>query len=82
MYEAIFNNTDPNFKSIDCQKINYKGIILHLIKDHYIYEVFYKDRYLGYFHYSKLHDAVKSIEQTGYYDGYNYDYRLKELKVL
>lgn len=82
MYEAILNNTDPNYKSVDHRNISYKGVTLHLIKDHYIYEVFYKDHYLGYFHQSKLNEATQEIEKSGFYDGYNYDYRLKELKVL
>jgi len=82
MYEAILNNTDPNFKSVDHRKISYKGITLYLIKSHYIYEVFYKDHYLGCFHYLRLNEAIQEIEQNGYYDGYNYDYQLTELKVL
>jgi hypothetical protein len=62
-------------------QVNYKGIILDLIQDGYIYEVFYNKKYLGYFHQSKLNEVTQEIEKSGFYDGYNYDYRLKELNV-
>lgn len=82
MYESILNNPDPNYKSTDYKEIKYKGITLDLIKDHYIYEVFYKENYLGYFYYSRLNDAITNIEQIGFYNGYNYDYKLRKLKIL
>jgi len=82
MYESIINNTDPNFRTQNRTQATYKGIVLSLIKDHYIYEVYYKQHYLGYFHYSKLSEAVQNIEQNGFYDGYNYAMRLQELGIL
>jgi hypothetical protein len=82
MYESIINNTNPNFRTQDRTQAIYKGITLSLVKDHYIYEVYYQSHYLGYFHYSRLNEAIKSIEQTGFYDGYNYAMRLQELGIL
>lgn len=62
--------------------IYYKNIPLTLRKDHYIYEVYHKDHCLGYFHYTRLQEAIVEIVNTGFYNGYNYDYRLKELSIL
>lgn len=64
------------------QTIQYKSILLTLRKDHNIYEVYHKDNYLGYFHYTKLQEANIGIASTGFYNGYNYDYRLRELKII
>jgi len=82
MYESIINNTDPNFRTQNRIQVAYNGIVLSLIKDHYIYEVYYKQHYLGYFHYSKLAKAIQKIEQNGFFDGYNYDILLQELGIL
>ena len=82
MYESILENTDPNFTSRDSRTITYKGVTLTAVKDHYIYEVFSKVHNLGYFHYTRIDDAIQSIENTGYYDGFNYDYRLKQLEII
>ena len=82
MYESIINNTDPNFRTQNKTQATYKGIELSLVKDHYIYEVYYQSHYLGYFHYSKLSEAIQNIEQNGFYDGYNYTMRLQELGIL
>jgi hypothetical protein len=60
--------------------INRNDNLLQLIKDGYIYEVYYNNTYLGYFHESRLEDAIKSITETGFYNGYNYDYRIQNIK--
>lgn len=52
---------------------------LQLIKDHFIYEVYYKNTYLGYFHMSKLENAIQEITTNGFYDGRNYDIRIQNV---
>ena len=63
-------------------KVTYKNVVLSLIKDCYIYEVFYNNVYLGYFHFSRLVEAIEVITNNGFYDGFNYDYRLKNLNLI
>lgn len=54
------------------------GKTLTIIKDHYIYEVFYKNKCIGYFILERLEKAIEAITNTGFYDG-NYDYRIAEI---
>ena len=59
--------------------INRNGNELQIIKDHFIYEVFYKGINIAYFHVSRLDNAIQSITETGFYDGRNYDIRIQNV---
>lgn len=59
--------------------INRNGNELKLVKDHFIYEVFYKGINIGYFHISRLEKAIQEITTNGFYDGRNYDYRMQNV---
>jgi hypothetical protein len=61
--------------------ITYKNIPLLLRKDCYIYEVYYKNIQQGYFHFLQLESAIKEITNDGYFDGFNYHYRLENLNL-
>ena len=61
--------------------ITYKNIPLLLRKDGYTYDVYYKHIQLGYFHFLDLEIAIKEITNNGFYDGFNYHYRLKNLNL-
>jgi len=60
--------------------INRNGFSLDMIKDCHIYEVYYNNIYLGYFHESRLNEAIAAITENGFYNGYNYDYRIQNIK--
>jgi hypothetical protein len=59
--------------------INRNGNELQIIKDHFIYEVFYKSINLGYFHVSRIENAIREIVNNGFYDGRNYDLRIQNV---
>jgi hypothetical protein len=66
-------------KSMNEFTIERNGKTLDIIKDHYIYEVYYKNDNIGYFSESRLNDAVRAITKTGFYDGRDYDYRMMQI---
>ena len=49
------------------------------IHDHHIYDLFYKGVNIGYFAEYYLENAVKSIEEIGFFDGKNYDFRMRNI---
>lgn len=49
------------------------------IHDHHIYDLFYKDVNIGYFAEYYLEKAMKSIEEIGFFDGKNYDFRMQNI---
>lgn len=59
--------------------INRNGNKLVLVKDHFIYEVFYKGVNIAYFHISRLEKAIHEITTNGFYDGKNYDLRIQKV---
>lgn len=59
--------------------INRNGNKLQLVKDHFIYEVFYKGINIAYFHISRLETAIQEITTNGFYDGRNYDLRIQKV---
>ena len=59
--------------------INRNGFTLDIIKDCNIYEVYYKNVCLGYFHKSRLENAIHEIINNGFYDGRNYDIRIQNV---
>jgi hypothetical protein len=61
------------------QTINRNNFQLQLVKDHFIYEVFYMNKNIGYFHESRLEEAIQEITTNGFYDGKNYDLRIEEV---
>ena len=57
--------------------INRNGKVITGIHDHHIYDLLYKNVSIGYFAEYYLENVVKSIEETGFFDGKNYDFRMK-----
>ena len=64
---------------MDRLTINRNGKTLEVIKDHFIYEVYYKGVNIGYFILERLERAIQEITNTGFYDGRNYDLRIAEI---
>ena len=49
--------------------INRNGKVITGIHDHHIYDLLYKNVSIGYFAEYYLENVVKSIEETGFFDG-------------
>lgn len=59
--------------------INRNNNIIDLVPDCNIFEVYYKNVYMGYFHKSQLEKAIQEITNNGFYNGYNYDIRINNI---
>lgn len=62
----------------------YKNIItmdngLIFIKDHNIYDIFYKNINVGYVILSKINDCIKAIKKDGFYNGRDYSRRINNI---
>lgn len=53
------------------------GIVF--VKNHFIYEIFYKNIEIGYVTIDRVKQAIKAIILDGFYDGRNYSIRMNNI---
>lgn len=52
---------------------------LIFIKDHNIYDIFYKNINIGYVILSKVNSCIEAIKKDGFYNGRDYNKRIKNI---